>query len=42
MPVILATQEEDCDSKPVQANSSLRLILKNPFTKIGLAEWLKV
>jgi hypothetical protein len=27
---------------PAQANSSTRLYLKKPLTKIGLVEWLKV
>jgi hypothetical protein len=40
-PVFPATQE-DCGSKPAQANSSVRPYLKKPFTKIGLVEWLKV
>jgi hypothetical protein len=31
-----------CGSKPAQANSSVRLYLEKPFTKIGLVEWLKV
>jgi hypothetical protein len=34
--------QEDCSSKPAQANSSARLYLEKPFTKIGLVEWLKV
>jgi hypothetical protein len=29
-------------SKPARANSSARLYLEKPFTKIGLVEWLKV
>jgi hypothetical protein len=28
--------------KPAQANNSVKLYLENPFTKIGLVEWLKV
>jgi hypothetical protein len=38
---ILATQEVMI-RKPAQANSSARLYLKKPFTKIGLVEWLKI
>jgi hypothetical protein len=34
--------QEDHDSKPVQANSSMRPYLEKPFTKTGLVEWLKV
>jgi hypothetical protein len=34
--------QEDCSSKPAQANSSARPYLKKPFTKIRLVEWLKV
>jgi hypothetical protein len=34
--------QEDHDSKPGRATSSLRTYLKKPFTKIGLVEWLKV
>jgi hypothetical protein len=34
--------QEDCSSKPVRANSSARLYLEKPFTKIGLELWLKV
>jgi hypothetical protein len=34
--------QEDCSSKPAQANSLLDPISKKPFTKIGLVEWLKV
>jgi hypothetical protein len=34
--------QEGCSSKPALANSSMRLFLKKPFTKIGLVEWLKV
>jgi hypothetical protein len=35
--------QEYCGSKPVQANSSVRPYLEEPFTKkIGLVEWLKV
>jgi hypothetical protein len=41
MLIILAIQE-DCSSKPGQANSSTRPYLKKPFTKMGLVEWLKV
>jgi hypothetical protein len=33
---------EDHGSKPTQANSSARPYLKEPFSKIGLMEWLKV
>jgi hypothetical protein len=45
-PVILATQEAETRritvrSQP-QANSSQDTILKKPFTKKGLVEWLKV
>jgi hypothetical protein len=44
MPVILAggRDQEDRGSKPAQANNSQDLILKKPFTKKGLVEWLKV
>jgi hypothetical protein len=41
MPVILATRDNR-GLKPAQANSSLTPYLKKPFTKIGLAKWLKV
>jgi hypothetical protein len=34
--------QKDHGSKPVWANSSGRPYLKNPFTKIGMMEWLKV
>jgi hypothetical protein len=34
--------QEDHSLRPAQANSSVRLYLKKPFTKIGLVEWLKV
>jgi hypothetical protein len=34
--------QEDHGSKPAWANSSLDPILKKPFTKIGLVEWVKV
>jgi hypothetical protein len=34
--------QEDHGSKPAQTNSSVRLYLKKPFTKIELVEWLKV
>jgi hypothetical protein len=34
--------KEDCGSKPAPANSSMRLYLEKPFTKIGLVERLKV
>jgi hypothetical protein len=34
--------QEDCGSKPAQANSSQDPISKKPFTKKGLVEWLKV
>jgi hypothetical protein len=34
--------QEDCSSKPAQANSSKDPILKKPITKKGLVEWLKV
>jgi hypothetical protein len=34
--------QEDHDSKPGWATSSARPYLKKHFTKIGLAEWLKV
>jgi hypothetical protein len=34
--------QEDYGSKPAWANSSVRLYLEKPFTKIGLMEWLKV
>jgi hypothetical protein len=34
--------QEDCNSKPAQASSSQDPMLKKPFTKIGLVEWLKV
>jgi hypothetical protein len=34
--------QENCGLKPAWANSSSRLYLDKTFTKIGLAEWLKV
>jgi hypothetical protein len=34
--------QEDCGSKPAQADNSLDPISKIPITKIGLVEWLKV
>jgi hypothetical protein len=34
--------QEDQGSKPAQGNSSCDPILKKPFTKKGLVEWLKV
>jgi hypothetical protein len=34
--------QEDHGSKPAQANSSMRPYVEKPFTKIELAEWLKV
>jgi hypothetical protein len=34
--------QEDCGSKPAQANSLRDPILKKPITKKGLVEWLKV
>jgi hypothetical protein len=34
--------QEDCNLKPAQANSSQDPISKNPITKIRLVEWLKV
>jgi hypothetical protein len=34
--------QEDCGSNPARANSSQHPMLKKPFTKIGLVEWLKV
>jgi hypothetical protein len=34
--------KEDLSWKQVQANSSVRLYLKKPVTKIRLVEWLKV
>jgi hypothetical protein len=34
--------QEDNGSKPLQANSLRDPILKNPITKTGLLEWLKV
>jgi hypothetical protein len=34
--------QEDCGSKPAQANSSQDLIFKKPITIKGLVEWLKV
>jgi hypothetical protein len=34
--------QEDCSSKPAQANSSVRPYLEKPFTKIGLVEMLKM
>jgi hypothetical protein len=34
--------QENHGSKPAQANSSMRLYVEKPFTKIGLVEWLKV
>jgi hypothetical protein len=45
MPVILATQEadqEDCGSKPAQANRPRELILKKTHHKKGLMKWFKV
>jgi hypothetical protein len=33
--------QEDCSSKPAQANSLHDPISKNPITKIGLVKWLK-
>jgi hypothetical protein len=41
MPVILATQERS-GSKPSLVKQFARPYLEKPFTKIGLAEWLKV
>jgi hypothetical protein len=35
-------EQEDRGSKPAPENSSTIPYLKNPFTKIGLVEWLKV
>jgi hypothetical protein len=34
--------QEDHGAKPAQGNSSGDPILKNPITKNGLVEWLKV
>jgi hypothetical protein len=34
--------QEDSGSKPALANNSVRPYLEKPFTKIGLAEWLKM
>jgi hypothetical protein len=34
--------QADHGLKPIRANSSTRPYLEKPFTKIGLAEWLKV
>jgi hypothetical protein len=34
--------QEDCGSKPAQANSLRDSISKTPVTKKGLVEWLKV
>jgi hypothetical protein len=34
--------QEDCSSKPAQANTSMRPYFKKPFTKIGLVGWFKV
>jgi hypothetical protein len=34
--------QEDCNLKPVWANSSQDTILEKPFTRKGLVEWLKV
>jgi hypothetical protein len=34
--------QEDCHSKPAQANSLQDPISKTPITKKGLVEWLKV
>jgi hypothetical protein len=34
--------QEDHSSKPAQANRSQDSILKNPITKTGLVDWLKV
>jgi hypothetical protein len=36
------SNQEDHGSKPAQANSSQDPVLKKPFTKIRLMEWLKV
>jgi hypothetical protein len=33
--------QEDCGSKSARANRSVRPYLENPFTKIGLVEWLE-
>jgi hypothetical protein len=35
-------RDQDSNSKPAQANSSQDSILKKPFTKKELIEWLKV
>jgi hypothetical protein len=32
--------QEECSSNPTQAISYMRHYLKQPFTKIGLVEWL--
>jgi hypothetical protein len=37
-----ARDQEDCSSKPAQADSSQYPISKYPSQKIGLVEWLKV
>jgi hypothetical protein len=34
--------QEDCGSKPAQANSSKRFYLEKTYHKKGLVEWLKV
>jgi hypothetical protein len=34
--------QEDCSSRPAQANSSRDPISRKPITKIELVEWLKV
>jgi hypothetical protein len=34
--------QEDSSSKPARANSSKKLYLEKPFTKIGLVEWIKM
>jgi hypothetical protein len=41
MPVILTTQE-DCSWMSAYANSLGDYILKNPFTKKKLVDWLKM
>jgi hypothetical protein len=33
--------QDDCDSKPAQANMNVKPYLKNIQHKKGLAEWLK-
>jgi hypothetical protein len=41
MPVILATQEAEIRRTAVQRHPE-QIVLQDPFTKIGLVEWLKM